>query len=104
MVYQAGMDSVSHEYTRPRLEYSYAFRKPRDIPRAWITKSCMQGKPFGGIPLILTLINAPCIFYVITAGLYNLTQFLRSLKEYSLICTNYILTSFILYCSEISID
>jgi hypothetical protein len=36
MVYQAGMDSVIHEYTRLRLEYSYAFRKTRDIPRALV--------------------------------------------------------------------
>jgi hypothetical protein len=28
--------------TRLRLEYFYAFRKSRDIPRAWITQSCTR--------------------------------------------------------------
>jgi hypothetical protein len=30
------------KYTRLRLEYFYAFRKSRDIPRAWITQSCTE--------------------------------------------------------------
>ena len=53
MVFQAGQrdpctwdvarlsESVK-THSRLRLEYFYASRKSRDIPRAWITRSCTE--------------------------------------------------------------